>query len=188
MDTSRVAVEDTENDFLCCSADIGLKKGEVVKSKLAEMNPFVELEFKDTEMTFEAIGDIARGEGRIISAVIHGFDTWANAQRLNAEARSISAAFYSVSSSGLYGFAYADLGPNFSYQCTIKDQGQQASEAGPSMETHTVSDSLTLDATLTQFEDTNAKLTWNRRRKQPCKMLLAAFLTMFMKEKNDDGK
>ena len=56
--------------------------------------------------------------------MIQGFDTWASVARLNAEVRKAegsTAAFYTVSSSGLYGFAFADLGPNFSYQYTIKN-------------------------------------------------------------------
>ena len=55
------------------------------------------------------------------------------------------------------------------------------------MEQRTVADSLTLNAALQQFQDTTAKLTWNRRRKLPGKMLLAAFLAMFIKENSGDA-
>ena len=62
-DNQLVTLDDTDEDFLCTSADIGrtvskffsffiescLQKGQVVKEKLAEMNPFVDIEFLNTQ-------------------------------------------------------------------------------------------------------------------------------------------
>ena len=72
--------EDTESDFLFGAADISRERSEVIKSKLSEMNPFVEIEFFDRgSNTLEQIFSKAQQKSRVISAVIQGFDTWGNA-------------------------------------------------------------------------------------------------------------
>ena len=43
------------------------------------MNTFVELEFLTEATDIESVAASAKSKGRQISAVIHGFDTWANA-------------------------------------------------------------------------------------------------------------
>ena len=84
---------------------------------------------------------------------MHGFDgesSWKKAIKLNSDVRSCgTAAFYSVSSHGLYGFAFADLGSSFAYQFTQKSvapsagsEGANASES--SHQTKTITDSLSL--------------------------------------------
>lgn len=85
------------------------------------MNPFVEIEFVAEQTPLATLAEKAKAKGRHVCAVIQGFSTWAEAAKLNTEVRLIGAVFYSVSSSGLYGFAFADLGPVFSYQYTLKD-------------------------------------------------------------------
>lgn len=101
--------------------------------------------------------------------MIHGFDSWENTAKLNAEVRTKSSTtFYSVSSSGLYGFAFVDLGERFTYQYAVKDSSAAAEGAANSeqrMETGTLTDSLPLQAFLDRFENREEKLTWRRRGK-----------------------
>jgi len=51
---SLVSDDDTETDFLFSKDDIGKVRGEVVKSKLEEMNPFVKIEF-DSKLTTQSL-------------------------------------------------------------------------------------------------------------------------------------
>lgn len=98
-----------------------------------------------------------------ISAVVHGFDgaeAWATAAKLNAQVRqhgSSKTAFYSVSSHGLYGFAFADLGPSFTYSHTVKGDGEDKQLS------KTITESQSLEDFLTNFADTSNKLCWKRR-------------------------
>jgi len=145
-----VSEDDTESDFLFSPADVGKVRGEVIKTKLSEMNPFVQIEFladSSSPQTIEALAERAKALNRHVSVIVEGFSTWASAAKLNAEVRAIGAVFYSVSSAGLYGFAFADLGPSLSYQYTVKDV--KTSDA--SMQAATVADSLTLEASLASF-------------------------------------
>lgn len=65
-----------------------------------------------------------------------------------------SAAFYSVSSSGLYGFAFADLSPSFSYQYTVKSaSGSEAQGEPAEPQTKTITESQSLEAFLESFSD-----------------------------------
>ena len=114
------------------------------------MNPFVELEFHSSPTTLAELLSLAATKGRSISAVIQGFDTWENAIELNRQVRASesSLAFYSVNSSGLYGFAYADLGSSLTYQYTVKGPD---TDPNNSMETATVVDSQSLQDFLTVF-------------------------------------
>ena len=94
------------------------------------------------------------------------------------------AAFYSVSSHGLYGFAFADLGPSFTYQYAQKSTTTSATagtdEAAPAgHQTRTISDSQSLEAFLASFADQNQKLTWKRRGRQTGKLLFSAFLAQY---------
>ena len=200
-----ITQEDVETDFLCAEADIGLKvsirsaqltfvsailqRGQVIKNKLSEMNPFVEIEFlEETETPIAHVFAEATKKQRKISAVIHGFAEWESSAKLNAEVRNDGndAAFYAVSSSGLYGFAFADLGASFSYEFAVKDGSAGQENRGPDqqkMESKTLTDSLSLQTFLDVFEDRSRKLAWRRRGKQPGKMLFAAFMAQYLKEK-----
>ena len=108
------------------------------------------------------IFSLASSKNRTISAVVHGFDglsSWDEAIKLNLKVRkSGSAAFYSVSSHGLYGFAFADLGSSFVYQYTQKSvtasTGNEESNANePSHQTKTITDSLSLEAFMQNLKD-----------------------------------
>lgn len=46
--TESITQDDTQSDFLFSPQDIGEPRHEVVKAKLALMNPFVNIEFSDT--------------------------------------------------------------------------------------------------------------------------------------------
>ena len=76
------------------------------------MNPFCEIEVIKTDLVGQIFSQASQNN-RTISAVVHGFDgSWPDSIKLNNEVRQAGdSAFYSVSSSGLYGFAFADLGP-----------------------------------------------------------------------------
>lgn len=56
-----------------------------MKTKLGEMNPFVEIEFLGDAFTpISQVFAEAKEKQKTVSVVIHGFDTWASATKLNA--------------------------------------------------------------------------------------------------------
>lgn len=66
-----VSQSDYEEDFLFSKEDHGQFKGDVIKSKLSEMNPFAKIEYK-RDLTLEsAIAKISQ-DGYALSAVIYG--------------------------------------------------------------------------------------------------------------------
>ena len=145
------------------------------------MNPFCEIEVIKTDLVGQIFSQASQNN-RTISAVVHGFDgSWPDSIKLNNEVRQAGdSAFYSVSSSGLYGFAFADLGPSFSYQYTVKASSETAAETTtttvPTPLTKTITDSETLEAFLSHFMDEGHKLTWRLRGRQPGKLLMAAIM------------
>lgn len=84
------------------------------------MNPFVKIEF-DPASTVES--ELLSADAGKLSAVVYGHATWQEAVTINKMTRQIkqaregvaTPAFYSVCSSGLYGFCFADVGPSLSF-------------------------------------------------------------------------
>lgn len=89
--------------------------------------------------------------------------------RLNEMARELKTAFYCVSTSGLFGFGFVDLGE----EMTFLDKGEAT----------TISESVSIATYLDQVRSQEAKITWNRRmRHKDHKMLLSAFVGQAIKE------
>ena len=134
------------------------------------MNPFVKIEFEDdVESCLKKSRD-----GFFISAVICGFKNWDSARKLNEQVRTLTngtTAFYCVNSSGLYGFALADLGLNFEYQYASSD---------PDKKDQMLNEKITDSVTMTEFFDTvldqSKPLGWKKRARNSTKMLLSAFV------------
>jgi len=75
------------------------------------MNPFAKIEFTDNFASVESLNKFVADNSNSFSAIVSGFRSWEEACMLNAVARERGLPFYCLKSSGLFAFAYADLGP-----------------------------------------------------------------------------
>ena len=85
------------------------------------MNPFVKIEFdeKDDKLQNQVSQSL---NNESVAACVCGYTTLSQVKELNDQVRVIGqVAFYCVNSSGLYGFCYADIGPDFEYQYANSD-------------------------------------------------------------------
>lgn len=110
---------DFMDEFLVAQEDVGKKKGEVIVSKLAEMNPFCKVEFSE-------VGNIRAmiEANKKISAIVYGLtgQNLKDAIEMNNVAREHGLPFYCLNSSGLSAFIFADLGlDKFEFQYKKKD-------------------------------------------------------------------
>lgn len=53
------------------------------------------------------------------------------------------------------------------------------------MKTETITDSISLTDFIGKFKDVDQQLTWNKRRKQPGKMLLSAIMAYYLKDDSE---
>ena len=142
------------------------------------MNPFVKIEFAADQSAVDLEQQVERSlkqseEGPFISVVICGFKTWDLARKLNEQVRTLTngaTAFYCVNSSGMYGFAFADLGLNFEYQHANSDPGKK-----DQMLIERIADSATLTDFFATLLDQSKPLAWKKRARNSTKMLLSAF-------------
>lgn len=108
-----------------------MQRGEVIRKKLSEMNPFAQIEFAD-KATVES--ELASADAAKLSAVVYGIASWGEAVKINELTRQLrrlngsSPAFYCVNSSGLFGFCFADLGPMLSFGQKSRDVDNKAIE------------------------------------------------------------
>lgn len=102
------------------------------------------------------------------------------ARKLNEQVRTLTngaTTFYCVNSSGLYGFAFADLGLNFEYQHASSDP-----EKKDQMLIERITDSVSLNDFFVTLLDQSKTLTWKKRARNSTKMLLSAFTCQYLKE------
>lgn len=110
-----LTIGQTTEDFLINPDDMNKVRGSVIKQKLAEMNPFSKIEFAEDYPTIESLEQLlAQNEGKY-SAVVCSFQNWEDACTLNDLSRKYGLPFYALKSSGLYAFAFADIGPQLTF-------------------------------------------------------------------------
>ena len=74
------------------------------------MNPFCKIEFSESECIETLLGADSN-----FTAIISSFTSFHCASSLNLLARHHSLPFYTLKSSGLYAFCYADFGPSLTF-------------------------------------------------------------------------
>ena len=125
-----------------------LQRTEVFAQKLKEMNPFANVFITMVDNLENTL------DSQNYSAVIYGFRTFKEAVLINNTCRKIGVPFYCLNTSGLFGFFYIDIGKEMTFIHHRK--------ATDTDETHTITDSKTLEQYFSQFTD-ESKLTWNKR-------------------------
>lgn len=154
--------DDTESDFLFSATDIGKPRYEVIKVKLAEMNPFVQIEFSKTLQ-----------ECPKVSVVIASLSNFKHAVSLNEQVRALpqQPALYMPACCGQYGFAFVDLGVP-----TLKYTYSQADEPGAEkVQKEGSTTSKSLKDYLETLTSSTQKFAWTKRQSQkPAKMLFAS--------------
>lgn len=92
----------------------------VARDKLSEMNPFINVTILQKTINihgFEDNSECVLNEN--YSAIVYGFRNFSEAFKLNQIARKNNGIpFYCLNSSGLFGFFYADLGPELIFRYT----------------------------------------------------------------------
>ena len=117
-DPSLVSEEDIETNFLLSPVHKGLKKTEVIKQKLNDMNPMVSIEIIDSIEGIKEFDIIAIGTG--------DFKAMRKWEEINKEAKK---PMYFLWNSGFYGFFYASLGKHcFRKEGETEDQTVKAVE------------------------------------------------------------
>ena len=151
------------------------------------MNTFVKIEFDESKNEVSLEDQVEKcleksDRDLFVSVVICGFKSWESARKLNDQVRTLTngtTAFYCVNSSGLYGFAFADLGSNFEYQHASSDP-----EKKDQMLIERISDSVSMEQFFIAFLDESKPLTWKKRARNSTKMLFSAFICQYLKEAN----
>jgi molybdopterin/thiamine biosynthesis adenylyltransferase len=82
----------------------------VIAEKLREMNPFATVEESTTETTLEVKLISTR-----FSAVVYGLDSFKEAAALNDACRCTNVPFYMLSTAGLFGFFFIDVGRELTF-------------------------------------------------------------------------
>jgi len=111
-DNSLVSQEDIETNFLLSPINLGQPKSMILKEKLYQMNPMVNIEI------IEEIGDLKSFD---ILAISTG--EFKEMQKWEKISRDIKKPVYFLWNCGFYGFFYASLGGDYSFQkITEKDK------------------------------------------------------------------
>lgn len=150
-----------------------VQRGNVVKQKLSEMNPFVKVEFNPQKH----MGAEQLNETNGYSAMVYGFRSFEEAIQMNEVARQNgNVPFYCLNSSGLQGFFYADLGTTMTFKHTNPESKIE--------QEHIIYNSKTMQAYFNQFLDHTQKFAWTRRDiVKPHKFLLLSIVAQYLKEK-----
>jgi molybdopterin/thiamine biosynthesis adenylyltransferase len=120
--------------------------------KLKEMNPFASVMESQDEESFSTLLS-----SNTFSAVVCGFNTFKEAIKVNKACRGTDTPFYTLNSSGLYGFFYIDLGSSFKFSYTKK--------ATETEKTEIITESKTVERYLEPFSEAQISepLSWNKR-------------------------
>lgn len=143
------------------------------------MNPFVSI-YHDVKVTQKQIVSNEHTlDVKKYSAIVQGFTSFEDAQILNNLARKLNVPFYCLNSSGLFGFYFADVGPELDFTHFNKSKDLE--------ELHKITTSQNLSTYLSVFYSTKHTLNWNKRSmKKPHKFLFLSVLAQSMREQEPD--
>lgn len=169
-DTTLIDSTHADSDFLFNAAtDCGKMKSEVIAEKLRLMNPFASI-----TTTAEGTSIATLMEAGKYSALVSGFSTFKESIELNTLSRAKEIPFYTLNTSGLYGFFYCDVGSELTFTHHKK--------ATDTDEQFTIKESKTMSQWLNDFTN-ETPFKWRPKAiNKSDKYLLLAILSQYVKE------